>query len=163
MATSLKKQSNVLVKLPGNAKYKIGIVVADWNNDITDSLLQSCLNTLQASGVKFKNCIVKRVPGAVEITSCAAWFGKQNKVDAVIVFGCVIKGDTPHFDYVCDSVTYGITKLCIQYPIPFLFGVLTTNNHQQAKDRAGGKLGNKGEECALAALQMLAVKKSFSK
>lgn len=163
MATHLYKKVTSTVTVANLSKLKIGVVVAEWNSDITQPLLDSCLQTLHSNRIISKNCIVKHVPGTVELTSCAKWLAKFANVDAVIVLGCVIQGDTPHFDYVCDSVTQGITELNLQFDIPFILGVLTTNTLQQAKDRSGGKLGNKGEECAIAALKMIAVKQSFKK
>ncbi|MGL4411346.1 MAG: 6,7-dimethyl-8-ribityllumazine synthase, partial [Bacteroidales bacterium] len=94
------------------------------------------------------------VPGSFELTFAAKQLADHKEIDAVIVLGCVVRGDTPHFDYVCDSVTQGITELNLMYDIPFIFGLLTTDNMQQAEDRAGGIHGNKGDECAISAIKM---------
>lgn len=140
--------------MPSGKGLKIGIVVADWNDNITYKMRDGALKTLQDNGVETEDILVKHVPGSVELTYAAKMMAKKNNVDAVIMLGCVVRGDTPHFDYVCDSVTQGVTLLNIQYDIPFIFGVLTTENMQQAEDRAGGLLGNKGDECAICAIKM---------
>lgn len=133
---------------------KIGIVVADWNHTITHALLEGAKETLLNVGYSEDNIEIFHVPGAVELTFAASQLIRANAVGAVIVLGCVIKGGTPHFDYVCDSITQGITYLNYTDNIPVIFGVLTVDNEQQALDRAGGKLGNKGSECAETAIKM---------
>jgi len=130
---------------------RIGIVKAKWNAEITDALFEGAKSTLEKYGVKVSSL---DVPGTVELTFGAKKFIKNGKCDAVIVLGCVIQGETRHFDFVCQSVTQGITELNILYDVPVIFGVLTTENMQQAKDRAGGKYGNKGVEAAIAAIEM---------
>lgn len=142
---------------------KIGIVVAEWNSKITFLLRDGAVKVLKESGVKATDIKIEYVPGAIELTYGAKLFADNTTVDAVIVFGCVIKGETPHFDYVCQSVTYGISELNLSYDIPFIFGVLTVNTLQQAIDRSGGKYGNKGEECAMAALKMISLNKKLLK
>ncbi len=141
--------------VPDASDMNVGIVVAEWNKEITEKLLEGACNTLERYGVKPENIIVKRVPGSFELTFGAKCLADKKNVDAVIVIGCVIKGDTPHFDYVCSGVTQGITELNLMYDVPFIFGLLTTDNMQQAKDRAGGKYGNKGDEAAVAAIKMI--------
>jgi len=141
--------------------YKVGIVVAEWNSKITDALLNGAVEVLTNNNVKKENIIIKYVPGSIELTTGSKLFAECTNVDAVIVIGCVIQGETKHFDYVCLSVTKGITELNIKYNIPFIFCVLTTQNFQQAFERAGGKHGNKGVECALTALKMIELKESF--
>lgn len=116
--------------------------------EITDALLKGAVDTLLRNGVKEENIYVARVPGTVELTFASQQMAEFYQPDAVIAIGCVVRGDTPHFDYVCQSVTQGITHLNTLFGIPFIFGVLTTDTMQQAKDRAGGKLGNKGDEAA---------------
>lgn len=145
-------------QLPDGSGLKIGIVVADWNREITDKLLQGATKTLQALGVSESDIQVQTVPGSFELTFAAKLMAEAEDMDAVISLGCVIKGETPHFDYICQSVTYGLTELNLSYDIPFIFGVLTTLSQQQALDRAGGKYGNKGDEAAVAAIRMARIK-----
>ena len=132
----------------------IGIVVAEWNKNITEKLLEGACNTLEKHGVKPENILVSRVPGSFELTFGAKHMAETKELNAIIVLGSVVRGDTPHFDYVCSGVTQGITELNLMYDIPFIFGLLTTDNMQQAEDRAGGKYGNKGDEAAVTALKM---------
>lgn len=146
------------------ARQRYAIIVADWNKEITFALAQGAIDTLVKNGVREDRISVTHVPGTVELTYAASKM--VNKVfkrpDAVIVIGCVIQGDTPHFDYVCQSVTQGVTilntgltsMLYRKKPVPVIFSVLTTINKQQALDRAGGKLGNKGVEGAVTAMRM---------
>lgn len=140
--------------VPSGEGLRIGIVVADWNENITYKLLDGAYETLQRQGVANENICVKHVPGTVELTYAAKQLIVRGETDAVIVLGCVVRGDTPHFDYVCDSVTQGVTMLNVNYDVPVIFGVLTTENMQQAEERAGGTLGNKGNECAICAIKM---------
>jgi 6,7-dimethyl-8-ribityllumazine synthase len=137
------------------SKKKFAIVVAEWNEEITEALYQGAFNNLTESGIKKQNIIRKNVPGTFELTLGALWMGERKDIDAVICLGCVIQGDTPHFDYICQAVAYGITEVGIKTKKPVIFGVLTTLNKKQAFERAGGKFGNKGEEAALTALKML--------
>lgn len=139
-------------------KLRIGIVAAEWNDNIISPLLQGAIDTLTENGVCPENIFVSRVPGTVELTYGAKRMIDSLSPDAVIVLGCVVRGDTPHFDYVCDSVTQGVTELNLRERVPVIFGVITTNNMEQALDRAGGKVGNKGSECAATALKMTALK-----
>ena len=164
MATKLKNLSDYDPTLVPSAKgMKFGIVVSEWNKEITDALLDGAYNTLLKHGAKEQNIIVARVPGSFELTHGARQLIKNTDVDAVICLGCVIKGDTPHFDYVCQGVTQGITHLNVKYKRPVIFGVLTTNDEQQAKDRAGGKLGNKGDEGAITAIKMVSLVRTIKK
>ena len=140
---------------------KIGIVTSEWNIEITRAMLEGACNTLTKHGVKSKNILIEFVPGSVELTFGSRMMAESGKVDAVICLGCVIQGETKHFDYVCQSVTHGITELNLDYDIPFIFGVLTTGNMQQARDRAGGKHGNKGDEAAVTALRMVELKRKL--
>jgi len=133
-------------------KQRYAIVVADWNKQITYALAQGAIDTLIGAGVSEDSILVQHVPGAVELTFAAAKL--MGLVDAIIVIGCVIKGDTPHFDYVCSSVTNGVTELNLKAKTPVIFSVLTTLDLQQALDRAGGALGNKGVEGAVTAMRM---------
>lgn len=136
-------------------KKRFAIVVAEWNDDITEPLYEGAYNALRKLGVKKSGIIRKNVPGTFELTLGALWMAEQKNIDAVICIGCVIQGDTPHFDYICQSVSYGITEVNIKTRKPVIFGVLTTLNKKQALERAGGKLGNKGEEAAVTAVKML--------
>lgn len=149
--------------VPDAKKMRFGIVVADWNRDITWSMLDSSVNTLKKNGATDNNIIVKHVPGSFELTLGAQFFAEYEDLDAIICLGCVIQGETPHFTYICQSVTQGITQLNLEYNIPFIFGVLTTNTHQQAVDRAGGKHGNKGDEAAITAIKMAALQFEIEK
>ena len=155
MATAYQNLSSYdFNSVPDGSEMNIGIVVAEWNRNITEKLLEGACATLEKHGVKSENIIVKRVPGSFELTFGAKRLVESKELDAVIVLGCVIQGDTPHFDYVCSSVTQGITELNLMYDIPFIFGLLTTNNMEQAQDRAGGRYGNKGDEAAVTAIKM---------
>ncbi len=156
MATSLKNLSDYDAStVPSAADMRFAIVVSEWNYNITGALAQGAVNTLMKHGAKEENILVKHVPGSFELIAGARMVADTVEYDAVICLGCVIKGDTPHFDYVCSGVTQGIAQLNIDYPIPFIFGVLTTDNLQQALDRAGGKHGNKGDEGAITAIKMI--------
>ena len=137
------------------AKKRFAIVVAEWNEEITDALYESAVTSLKSHGVKAENILKKSVPGTFELSLGALWMGEKKDIDAVICLGCVIQGETPHFDYICQAVAYGITEAGLKTRKPVIFGVLTTLNKQQALDRAGGKYGNKGEEAALTAIKML--------
>ena len=152
MAGTLKSGK---VKGTNLANKKFAIVVADWNEEITGALYEGAVASLLAHGVKKKNIIRKNVPGSFELTLGGLWMAEKKDIAAVICLGCVIQGDTPHFDYICQAVANGITEVNIKTKKPVIFGVLTTLNQQQAIDRAGGKLGNKGEEAAITAIQML--------
>lgn len=143
-----KKKVNLSAK-------KIAIVVASWNEEITESLYEGAVHSLVSGGVKKNNIIRKNVPGSFELSLGALWVAEKKDIDAVICLGCVIQGDTPHFDYICQAVAYGITEVGLKTKKPVIFGVLTTLDKQQALERAGGKYGNKGEEAAITALEML--------
>ncbi len=150
-------------KVPDAKEMRLGIVVSDWNQKVTWSLLEGAVTTLRKHGAAKKNIIVKHVPGAFELTLGAQFLAEYDDLDAVICLGCVIQGDTPHFTYICQGVTQGITQLNMEYNIPFIFGVLTTNTLQQAIDRAGGKHGNKGDEAAVTAIKMAALQREIEK
>lgn len=153
MAGILKQQSG---KSSINLSDKIfSIVVAEWNEDITEALCAGAQEALLKAGVKKKNIRVVWVPGSFELPLAARWEAEKKKVAAVICLGCVIQGDTPHFDYVCQGVTQGTMDVMLRTGKPVAFGVLTTLNKKQALERAGGKLGNKGEEAAATAIRML--------
>jgi 6,7-dimethyl-8-ribityllumazine synthase len=149
--------------VPDASEMRFGIVVSDWNKEVTWSLLDGAINTLIKHGASEKNIVVKHVPGSFELTLGAQFLAEYDDLDAVICLGCVIQGETPHFTYICQGVTQGITQLNLEYNLPFIFGVLTTNNQQQAEDRAGGKLGNKGDEAAVTAIKMAALQRDTEK
>lgn len=134
---------------------KIALVVSEWNDQVTDSLLAGAIDILKAQGIKKDNLIVKYVPGSYELSLGAQYLASEKKIDAVICLGCVIQGETRHFDFICDAVANGLTNVGLKFNKPVVFGVLTTDNLQQALDRAGGKHGNKGEEAAFTAIKML--------
>ena len=135
---------------------RVAVVVASWNEEITEALYEGAVQSLLTSGIRKDNVIRKNVPGSFELTLGALWMAERKDVHAVICLGCVIQGDTPHFDYICRAVSYGITEVGLKTRKPVIFGVLTTLNKKQALERAGGKFGNKGEEAAITALEMLA-------
>jgi 6,7-dimethyl-8-ribityllumazine synthase len=139
----------------------IGIVVSEWNSEITNALLDSAVKTLLSKGAEKENIIVRYVPGSFELTLGAQLMAENSDLDAIICLGCVIQGETKHFDYICQGVTHGITSLNMEYNMPVIFGVLTTDNMEQAKDRAGGKHGNKGEEAAITAIKMVALQREL--
>jgi 6,7-dimethyl-8-ribityllumazine synthase len=149
--------------IPDACKMRFGIVVSDWNSDVTQPLLNGALSTLGKYGATEDGIIVKHVPGSFELTLGAQFLAEYDDLDAVICLGCIIRGETPHFTYICNSVTQGITQLNLDYNIPFIFGVLTTETHQQAVDRSGGKYGNKGDEAAVAAIKMAALQREMEK
>ncbi|MBG0858452.1 MAG: 6,7-dimethyl-8-ribityllumazine synthase [Bacteroidales bacterium] len=147
--------------IPDAGEMRFGIVVADWNPEVTSALLNGALRTLRKHGTRKENIIVRHVPGSFELTLGAQLLAEYEDPDAVICLGCIIQGETPHFTYICQGVTYGITQLNLDYNIPFIFGVLTTHTIQQALNRAGGKHGNKGDEAAVTAIKMAALQKSM--
>lgn len=156
MASHLKNLSDFShTTIPNGNTFKIAIVVAEWNAKITGSLYEGALQTLLKHGVNEENIITVAVPGSFELTAAAEiLLNRQPNLDAVICLGCVIQGDTKHFDFICEAVANGITNVGIKHSKPVIFGVLTTNDEQQALDRAGGKHGNKGDEAAITALKM---------
>jgi 6,7-dimethyl-8-ribityllumazine synthase len=155
MATALHNLSSFdSASVPDASNMCFGIVVADWNPEITSALLLGAVNTLKAHGTLPENIHVKHVPGSFELVYGAQQMCKNDGFDAVIILGSVIRGETPHFDYICQGVTYGIAHLNACQNIPVIYGLLTTNTLEQAKERSGGKLGNKGDECAIDAIKM---------
>lgn len=154
MATRNHNLSKFDAPLPSAADMHFGIVVAEWNREVTEALLEGAVRTLKAAGCPDLNIQIKYVPGTFELALGAQFFAEYTDVDAVIVLGCVIQGETRHFDYICQGVTAGIARLNTTSEIPIIYGLLTTNDLQQAKDRSGGRLGNKGDECAIDAIKM---------
>lgn len=147
--------------IPDGAGMRIGIVVSEWNDAITGALFDGAVNTLLQNSVKKDNIIIIKVPGSFELTLGSQFLCEDKMIDAVIALGCVIQGETRHFDFICDAVAKGITDLNLKFNKPVIFGVLTPENMQQAQDRAGGKHGNKGDEAAVTALKMVALKKAL--
>ena len=140
--------------VPDASNLCFGVVVAEWNPEITGALLDGTVRTLEKHGAIPENIHIKTVPGSFELIYGAQQMTKNDGFDAIIILGSVIKGETPHFDYICQGVTYGIARLNASQNIPVIYGLLTTNDLQQAKDRSGGRLGNKGDECAIDAIKM---------
>lgn len=164
MATELKNLSVYDPSKVADGKgRKVGIVYAEWNDKITYALRDGAIKTLLENGVEQKNIVLASVPGSFELIYGASQMVKSGEFDAVIAIGCVIRGDTPHFDYICEGVTAGLSRLNVEYDTPVIFGLITTNNMLQAEERSGGRLGNKGDECAVTALQMMALRDKYSK
>lgn len=147
--------------VPDGNGYKIGVLAAEWNPEVTDALMKGAVDTLREHGVKPEDIVVRRVPGTFELSSAADMMLAFGGVDAVICIGCVIQGETRHFEFICQAVSQGITNVALKHGRPVIFSVLTTNDMQQALDRAGGKHGNKGVEGAVTALKMLAYRNSL--
>ena len=155
MATQLKNLSyfsNTTIPVAG--AYRFGIVVAEWNSKITGALYQGAYQSLIENGATEENIFTYSVPGSFELISGADILLKNKNLDAVICLGCVIQGETRHFDFICAAVANGVSNVAVKYEKPVIFGVLTTDNEQQAVDRAGGKHGNKGVEAAVTAIKM---------
>ena len=131
------------------------LIVSEWNEEVTEALYRGAVDTLLKNGASEQLIIRKNVPGSFELSLGAQWMAQKPEVDAVICLGCVIQGETKHFDFICDAVAHGLTQVGLKYNKPVIFGVLTPNNQQQALDRAGGVHGNKGDEAAITAIKML--------
>lgn len=148
--------------IPNASNYRFGIVVSEWNFEITNGLFKGAKETLLKHGVKEENIIVKWIPGSFELAMASQFMLEYDKnIDSVITLGSVIQGETKHFDFVCQGVTQGVMDVSLKYNKPVIFGVLTDNNKQQGIDRSGGKHGNKGIECAVTAIKMVALKEEF--
>lgn len=143
-------------ELPEIQHKKFAILVSEWNQEVTQALYVGAYETLIKHGAQEKNIITKAVPGSFELTLGAQKMAQKPEIDAVICLGCVIQGETRHFDFICQAVAQGITDVSIKFNKPVIFGVLTPNTQEQAMDRAGGKHGNKGDEAAITAIKMLA-------
>lgn len=141
--------------IPDASAMRFGIVVSEWYDDITGALCEGARQALLAHGAKPENIRVEHVPGSFELIFGASQMVKKANVDAVIALGVVIRGETPHFDYICAGVTQELARLNAEHDKPVIYGLLTTNNKQQAVERSGGKLGNKGEECGIDAIKMV--------
>ena len=147
--------------VPNATGMKMGIVVAEWNENITAALLEGAKQTLMKNGVFPEDITVMTVPGSFELVYGASQMVKTG-VDAVIAIGCVIRGETPHDRYICQGVTAGLAQLNAAQDVPVIYGLITTLDMQQAEDRAGGKLGNKGDECAVTAIKMVDFKRKLA-
>lgn len=150
-------------KVPSGRGKKIGIVVSEWNSEITSGLKEGAISALEECGVYPRDIIVEQVPGTFELALGAKVLLDNADVDAVIAIGCVIKGETAHFDFVCQGATQGIQQLNLSTGKPVMFCVLTDDNIKQSRARSGGKLGNKGVEAAVGALKMLGLSDRFKK
>lgn len=154
MATSnlSDRKGKTSAKISGK---KFAIIVSEWNSEVTDSLYAGCHTTLLEHGATRENIIKKVAPGSFELTLAAQWMAQKDDIDVVICLGCVIQGETRHFEFICQSVAQGVKDVSLKYNKPVIFGVLTTDTRQQALDRAGGKHGNKGDEAGYTAIKML--------
>ena len=144
--------------VPSAKGMRFGIVISEWNNEITEALFKGAYNTLIKHGASQDDIIKEYVPGTFELTYGAKLMMNHKELDAIIVLGCVIQGETRHFDFICQGVAQGITEINREGQMPVIFGVLTTENQQQALDRSGGKHGNKGDEGGITAIKMVAFK-----
>ena len=163
MSTQHKNLSDFTgTDIPSAAPYCFGIVVSEWNTQITHALYEGAYQSLVNNGALPANISTYTVPGSFELTTGAELLLKNTKLDAIICLGCVIQGETRHFDFICNAVANGISNVAIKYSKPVIFGVLTTDNQQQAIDRAGGKHGNKGDEAAIAAIKMANLAETLS-
>ena len=149
--------------IPDGSQFKIGIVISEWNSQITENLAKGAIDTLITNQVKSDNINIRYVPGTFELPLGAQYLCEYLDLDGVIAIGTVIQGETKHFDYVCEGATKGLTDVNLKFNIPVSFCVLTDNNIQQSIERSGGKHGNKGVECAVACLKMIALKKDLEK
>ena len=147
--------------LPQLKEARIGIVVSEWNKDVTGALLEGSSEVLTQCGIKNSNIIVEWVPGSYELPLAAQFVIKYSNIDAVICLGSVVQGETRHFEFICQSVAHNIAQVSTAHNIPVIFGVLTTDNMQQAIERSGGEHGNKGVEAAVAAVKMIALKQKL--
>ena len=134
---------------------KVGLVVSEWNSDVTDKLIEGCLEALKAHGLTDNDLQTTYVPGSYELSFGAQKLAQKESIDGVVVLGCIIQGETRHFDFISSAVAHGITDVSLKYDKPVIFGVLTPDNQEQALDRAGGKHGNKGYEAGITLVKML--------
>lgn len=162
MATAFHNLSDYNPESVPNAEdMRFGIVVSEWNEEVTGALMQGAVETLRKHGAKEERIRVMTVPGSFELVFGASQMVKSRMFDAVIAIGCVVRGDTPHFDYICVGTTEGLALLNKDYDVPVIYGLLTCNTMQQALDRCGGSLGNKGDECAITAIKMVEYKRKL--
>jgi 6,7-dimethyl-8-ribityllumazine synthase len=149
--------------LPQLKKARIGIAVSEWNKEVTGALLAGAVEVLKECSLKQSNIMIEWVPGSYELPLAAQYLIRYRKADAVICLGSVIQGETRHFEFICQAVSQNIIQVSTGHNTPVIFGVLTTDNMQQALDRSGGKHGNKGVEAAVAAVQMIALRDKLAK
>lgn len=161
MATHLKNLSDYDAVALDAKGLRFSIVVSEWNTTVTGALLDGALQCLKDSGCSESDIVIHNVPGSYELPLGAKWAAESDKPDAVICIGCVIQGETRHFDFICNAVSQGLMDLNLSQGIPFIFGVLTPENMEQAVARAGGKHGNKGIEAAVTAVKMCRLRKSM--
>ena len=147
--------------LPDVSACRIGVVVSEWNSEVTDNLLRGCTETLSQCGVRLDNLQIHYVPGSFELPLGAAWLLDNRQVHGVICLGAVVRGETPHFEFVSLACANGIQDVALKYNKPVVFGVLTTDTAAQAHDRSGGKLGNKGVEAAVTLIKMLGLRQQL--
>ncbi len=158
MSSALKNLSEFsTANLPDVSQKRFAIIVSEWNTEVTGALYTGAYDTLVKYGTQESNIISVQVPGSFELSLGAQKLAQREDIDAVICLGCVIQGETRHFDFICQAVADGITNVSLKYNKPVIFGVLTPNTQEQAMDRAGGKHGNKGDEAAITAIKMLAI------
>jgi 6,7-dimethyl-8-ribityllumazine synthase len=159
MATTNKNLSSFDPKtVPSGSGKKIGLVISEWNAEITEGLKEGAIHALEKCGTSVKDILIEYVPGTFELSLGAQFLLESTDVDAVIAIGCVVRGETAHFDYVCQGATQGIQNVSLRFNQPVMFCVLTDDTIQQSRDRSGGKYGNKGIEAAVGALKMLSLK-----
>lgn len=164
MSSELKNLSAYNAEeIPSAKGYRFAIVRAEWNSEITNPLLDGCVKTLVKHGAKETDIKVLQVPGSFELSFACSELANTKNFDAIIAIGCIIEGETRHFEFIANAIANGITQLNLQQSIPVIFGVLTPASQQQAIERAGGKFGNKGIEAAVTALKMIAVKNQIRK
>jgi 6,7-dimethyl-8-ribityllumazine synthase len=162
MATAQKNLSSYDQRnIPSARHMKFGIVVSEWNSEITNAMCNAAIDTLCRHEAKKENIVVRHVPGSFELPLGAKWLAESDEFDAILCIGCIIQGETRHFEFICQGVAQGLMQLNLTYGIPVVFGVLTTNTIEQARDRSGGKHGNKGDEAAITAIKMSALKKEL--
>jgi 6,7-dimethyl-8-ribityllumazine synthase len=158
MSSALKNLSDFsTANLPDVSQKRFAIIVSELNTEVTGALYTGAFDTLLKHGAQESNIISVQVPGSFELSLGAQKLAQRDDIDAVICLGCVIQGETRHFDFICQAVADGITNVSLKYNKPVIFGVLTPNTQEQAMDRAGGKHGNKGDEAAITAIKMLAL------
>ena len=161
MSSQLKNLSKYTNHIPSAKGIRFGIVISEWNQEITEALFQGAYTTLIENKAEENKITKKYVPGSFELTLGAQLFAERKDIDVIICLGCIIQGETKHFDFISQALANGLTDLNIKYKKPVIFGVLTTDNLQQAKDRSGGKHGNKGVEAAVTAVKMVALRRKF--
>jgi 6,7-dimethyl-8-ribityllumazine synthase len=159
MATAAHNLSNYdPTSVPSGAGLRFGLVVSEWNHEITGALLEGARSTLLKHGVEEDDIVQVWVPGSFELPAGAQFLLEQQQLAGVICLGSIVRGETPHFDYVCQGTTQGIMEVGLKFSLPVIFGVLTDDTMEQARDRSGGKHGNKGVDCAVAVLKMARLK-----